>query len=362
MKKTNEYVQLGIEFEKFCKEMLISLGYNINSEVEACDYYQDRMITPPDKILYPDIKICSNDKSVYIEIKIYRTITPDYSMLVQAVEQIKQFSLEKSKTQFVLLIANPIKSEIITDIKSTYGVDIIDKSIIENSIYDNQKLLNSFYYFTSCIPQTVNPSQYQSNSTIFDIIKIVTPKSKKNINQYKQQYQTFEQNLKNIKPGKKDASKYEKLITDILKYLFEKDLSVWASQLMTDDGLYKYDLVCRINPGNTFWDSLISDFHSRYVVFEFKNYNEQIKQTQIYTTEKYLYKTALRNICFLIARNGADKNAIKASKGVLRETGKLLIILSEKDLLNMVALKDKGDSPSDYLYELLDKYLLKIEK
>ena len=126
--------------------------------------------------------------------------------------------------------------------------------------------------------------------------------------------------------------------------------------------MYKYDLVCRITPGNTFWDSLITDFHSRYVVFEFKNYNEQIKQTQIYTTEKYLYKTALRSVCFLIARNGADENAQKASKGILRETGKLLIILTEEDLLNMIKLKDNGDSPSDYLYELLDKYLLKIEK
>ena len=261
------------------------------------------------------------------------------------------------------MIANPIKDKLKEKLRNTFGIDTIDKTIIENSIQDDPKLLNSFYYFTSCLPKIVNLSQLsQSTKTISDIIKIPVPKIKKNKKIYKQQYQTFKQKLSNVKPGKNAASKYEKLLTDILKYLFEKDLAVWASQLITDDGLYKYDLVCRINPGNTFWDSLISDFHSRYVVFEFKNYNEQIKQTQVYTTEKYLYKTALRSVCFLIARNGADKNAIKASKGVLRETGKLLIILSEENLLNMVTLKDNGDSPSDYLYELLDKYLLKIEK
>lgn len=361
MKKMQGYVQLGKEFEKFCKEMLTTLGYAIISKDTTCDYHQEVIINDTGNNVYPDLTIRANDKPVYIDIKIFRTTHPDYSMLVQTAERLLYKSLH-TNDQLVILIANPIKDVLKEEIKNTFDVDIIDKTIIENSIQDNPKLLNSFYYFTSCIPQTANPSQYQSNSTIYDIIKIVAPKNKKNINKYKQHYQTFLQNLRNIQPGKSDASKYEKLVTDILKYLFEKDLSVWAIQLMTDDGLYKYDLVCRINPGNTFWDSLISDFHSRYVVFEFKNYNEQIKQTQIYTTEKYLYKTALRSVCFLIARNGADKNAIKASKGVLRETGKLLIILSEKDLLNMVALKDKGDSPSDYLYELLDKYLLKIEK
>ena len=64
----------------------------------------------------------------------------------------------------------------------------------------------------------------------------------------------------------------------------------------------------------------------------------------------------------MIARNGAEKNAIKASKGVFRETGKLLLVLSEEDLLEMIKYKDNGTPPSDYLYELLDNYLLKIEK
>lgn len=347
----NEYENLGIKFENFCREMFKELGYNLDN---------NNTFRSGKSNYRPDIIISNNDISVIIDVKIYRTIRPDYSMLIRTAGQLKSCILNKTNTQLVILIANSVNEDIKNQIKASFGIIIIDKTIIENSIQEYPSLLNSFYYFTSCIPQPLNPSQ--STEKINQIIKIPPQNSTINKIIYNQQYQTFEKQLKNIKPGRKDASKYEQIITDILKYLFEKDLAIWATQLMTDDGLYKYDLVCRINPGNTFWDSLISDFHSRYVVFEYKNYNEPIKQTQIYTTEKYLYKTALRSVCFMIARNGAEKNAIKASKGVLRETGKLLLVLSEEDLLEMIKYKDNGTPPTDYLYELLDNYLLKIEK
>lgn len=270
-----EYENLGIKFEKFCKEMLESLGYNLyNNNIDNSGESNHR----------PDIIISADNISVKIEVKIYRTVRPDYSMLIKAAEQLKICSLNEPNTQLVILIANSVNDKIKNEIKNTYGIEIIDKTIIENSIQEYDSLLNTFYYFTSCIPQPLKLSQ--STEKIQTIIKVTPQKSPITKITYNQQYQTFEKKLKSIKPGRKDASKYEQIMTDILKYLFEKDLAIWATQLMTDDGLYKYDLVCRINPGNSFWDSLISDFHSRYVVFEYKNYNEPIKQTQIYTTEK----------------------------------------------------------------------------
>ncbi|SPF53203.1 conserved hypothetical protein [Candidatus Desulfosporosinus infrequens] len=114
--------------------------------------------------------------------------------------------------------------------------------------------------------------------------------------------------------------------------------------------------------GNEFWEFLINEFKSRYVVFEFKNYSEKIKQTQIYTTEKYLFQTALRNVGFIISRMGASTNAIKSAKGVLRETGKLIVNLTDYDLKEMLNMKDSGSEPSDYLFSIVDKFLLELEK
>ncbi|MGY3404184.1 hypothetical protein ACVWZV_000297 [Bradyrhizobium sp. GM5.1] len=51
-----------------------------------------------------------------------------------------------------------------------------------------------------------------------------------------------------------------------------------------------FDLVARVNSEHDFWRAIVNHFQSRYVVFEFKNYRKRIKQGQILTTEKYLYR------------------------------------------------------------------------
>jgi hypothetical protein len=171
--------------------------------------------------------------------------------------------------------------------------------------------------------------------------------------------------LNDLIPGKIDAIKFENKCIDILKYLFDnkRDLTLWSPQPTSDDGLHRFDLLCRIiSSPNTFWNELASDFHTRYVLFEFKNYTDEIKQGQIYSTEKYLFLTALRSVGFIIARNGADANAIKAAKGALKEAGKLIIILTAKDLCDMLKLRDNGDEPSLILRRKIDEILTTLTR
>jgi hypothetical protein len=66
---------------------------------------------------------------------------------------------------------------------------------------------------------------------------------------------------------------------------------------------------------SAFWATLAADFHTRYVVFEFKNYSGPITQDQVYATEKYLKKSALRSVAIVVAKNGAAESAIQAMRG-----------------------------------------------
>ena len=101
---------------------------------------------------------------------------------------------------------------------------------------------------------------------------------------------------------------------------------------------------------------------SRYVVFEFKNYFSYVKQGQVLTTEKYLWKKALRSVAFLISRKGPDKNAFLMTQGAMREHGKLIVNLTDEDLCKMLEMKDSGDDPSDYLFDLADDFLLRLPR
>ena len=57
-----------------------------------------------------------------------------------------------------------------------------------------------------------------------------------------------------------------------------------------------------------------------------------------------------------------DENAQKASRGSLRELGKLIIGLSDEDVNKLIDMKDNDENPSDYLQVLLDNMLIDLEK
>jgi hypothetical protein len=113
---------------------------------------------------------------------------------------------------------------------------------------------------------------------------------------------------------------------------------------------------------NSYAGPIATQFRSRYIIFEFKNYSKKIKQGQIYTTEKYLFGPALRSTAIIISREGADKNALAAARGALREQGKLLINLNLDDICDMLHRRDKGDDHNSILVDRVDEMLTKLER
>lgn len=170
--------------------------------------------------------------------------------------------------------------------------------------------------------------------------------------------------LQKCKPGKENQSdkEYERICTDIIKFLFETEFYKVSEQHKTEDEMFRMDLLCSLKGTTEFWRFLISFYHTRFVVFEYKNYREPISQNLIYITEKYLFPVALRNVAFIISRKGFDLNSQKAALGCLRESGKLIISIDEEDLIKMVSLKEKGEEPSDYLLDKVEDLLMLVSK
>lgn len=70
----------------------------------------------------------------------------------------------------------------------------------------------------------------------------------------------------------------------------------------------------------------------------------------------------MRNVAFIFSRKGFDKNALTASYGVLKEHGKLIVDVQDRDLIEMLRMKENGEEPSDYLLDLIEAYLMAIDK
>ena len=170
--------------------------------------------------------------------------------------------------------------------------------------------------------------------------------------------------LQTVGAGHEHFSAYERVCLQILKVLFSDELGAWKEQESSDDGLHRMDVVTKVkmNQESEFFATVSSYFKTKYIVFEFKNYNEKITQREVFTTEKYLYTAALRGVAVIVSREGATENALKAIKGILRESGKLILSIDNNDLITMIEKKQNGTNPSDLLADRLDDLLIELGK
>ena len=70
----------------------------------------------------------------------------------------------------------------------------------------------------------------------------------------------------------------------------------------------------------------------------------------------------MRKVAIIVSRKGADANAKKAIRGSLRESGKLIICLSDENINKLIDMKNNKEAPGDYLEVLIDDMLMDLEK
>lgn len=309
-----------------------------------------------------DIEIIHNSDKYGVETKIYRSRRIPISTIKNSLIQL-QYNIQNNKYKGGVLVSTAnIEPQIREELKKEFMIEIFDRGILISLASRNENLRNELELILLELSQSGQEDIYNGVFSAPDKYKMEFIDLKKtNLSQVHKGKVLCEE-LTALSAGKKTAKEYEIQCEKILKYIFENDFSNWQNQTSTADTLHIFDLIAKISSTNDFWKLLARDFHSRFVVFEFKNYKKKIKQGQVYSTEKYLYKTALRNIAIILTRDGAEKNAITAMEGSLRESGKLIISLDQKDICMMLTMKDNGDDPNTYLTEKIDSILMKLSR
>jgi hypothetical protein len=155
---------------------------------------------------------------------------------------------------------------------------------------------------------------------------------------------------------------YEGLCLSVFAHLFDPILYGFERQAQTSDGGNRYDFICRIQPGSSFWDGIRSDFRTKAILFECKNYTQPITADQVYSTERYLFAGALRTVCFLISRLPPSDSALRAAQGAMRESGKLVLLLSNRDMIEMLALKSQPGAAENYLDKKIWDFIISLPR
>lgn len=346
---------LEYDFSDFIQHLLHLLSFTVEAEPQFIHQFNAK----------PDFLITRESLNAICEIKFYRSRLANTDLVLQSV---RILAYQSNQTGFpALLILPNIVPDSIKMKARELGVIIWDRSNITNFLLavNRDDLLVRFGQFLSEAQQGIDtslPYEGVDEDTNQDPLSYFEDLAPGLVTAPESPGEKLFKKLTAIETGRAGWTTFEEKCIEILKHLFREDLSIWDKQKNTDDGLARFDLVCRIGSTDDFWRTLVQSFHSRYILFEFKNYSEPLPSHQIYTTERYLYPKALRGTAIIVARNGVSPNASVAAKGALRENGKLILTLDETELKTMLEKKDRGDSPNDYLSYKLDNHLLSLSR
>lgn len=293
-----------------------------------------------------------------IEVKYYRTVRAQPTLIEAAAIRLVNNGITAQALKGMLVVSCILPPELRETLEKKFSVTFVDRIDLRNWAAVSSELaeeLDSLLEADPSAPLTTRTMRADPRQGSKPLKQVSAPPEDNRGTELCRE-------LKAIKRGKEAWAQYELVCANILKYLFLNDLHGWHSQKRTDDGLSRFDFVCRVRPTTEFWKFVIDHLDSRYVLFEFKNYSGKIKQGQILTTEKYLLERGLRRMAIIFTRAGADSHAIAMTQGAMREHGKLMLIVNDDKLCEMLLMKECGEDPTDGLFELADNFLLSLPR
>lgn len=346
-------------------ENLLEAGRNFEITVEKLLKHNDFIISDT-KPSNADFLIQKENTTWIVEAKYYKTQRPQLKLLSNAANQIRA-AMAKNQTARGMLIASCIiTSEQREYLRRRYAITILDRQQLFHLASASPELTEELYANLEIDPTDLSATIEDFYSSEYEEENIESnppPDVEPQASELLDTKGTFlSKKLRAISPGRAEWSNFETICEKILKYLFEDHLAGWNAQLRTDDELNRFDYVCRIKPSTDFWNFLIQHLQSRYIIFEFKNYEEPIRQGQVLTTEKYLLEKGLRRVAIMLTRKGAHASAKKMAQGAMRESGKLIIILDDEQICQMLQMKENGSDPTDLLFEITDNFLLSLPR
>lgn len=155
--------------------------------------------------------------------------------------------------------------------------------------------------------------------------------------------------LNSLKAGKRYWKQYEDLCIEILNFAFIPALRPPKIQSRSEDGLDRRDAIYPIGHSDFFWNYLRSECRTRFVVAEFKNYVDSIGQQEVESIQQYLYTKAMRSFGILCSRRPPSESALIARRRAWLEFDKLIVLLSDFELSEILLIKSKGGDTTDVL-------------
>lgn len=150
-------------------------------------------------------------------------------------------------------------------------------------------------------------------------------------------------------PGKKEWSKYQQITSEILEYLFCPPLETPKYELSDLESRNRRDMIYENSATNGFWRMIRETYTAHYIVVDSKNYKNFLTKRPIIDVAHYLKPYGCGMFGMIVSRKGGEASALHAVKEQWIGNNKLILMLSDNDLIEMLQIKEANGNPESVL-------------
>ncbi|WP_329405694.1 restriction endonuclease [Nocardia vinacea] len=304
--------------------------------------------SPPDQSRGPDTGVDfvvrnANEQDIYVQAKHSRR-PPTSSQIRQVAETSRRLSAQLPDAEFFLVSSSDLRPQD-RDGLAQAGVTVWDRMYLDRLLESNPDVAQRIEDATEARDLTglFEEARRTSVPTFADRVAA---------------------DLATIPPGYQGWKLFEKEAARILTEIFLPDLDPPDTQVRTDDGLDIMDAIYPIPYAHSLWSALRSEFKTRFVVAEFKNHADPIGQREVESICQCMLPKAFRMFGLLVSRSDPGNSAVAARRRAWMDPdfghGKMIVFLSDEDLIQMAQRKDDGRDPYQVIDDKLSAFLLTL--
>lgn len=259
------------------------------------------------------------------------------TIVMQFAGDIERYRQQKPNAEGLLIVPWSLSSSEIEAVAQCRNIGIWDSQVLSSKLAKHKDLETLFQATIDAKGSFLSKVQSFLGNT-----SSLTPK--------------LSASLRSLPCGHDDWREYERLCTEILTYVFAPELAAPDIQSRSDDGLDIIDAIFPIRSNQAPWSLVRSEYKTRFVVAEFKNYCDPIGQAQVESIAQYLWRPAQRFFGMLVSRKNPSHNAIAQRRRKWIEEEKCIIFLTDENLLEMLQLRESQAQPFDVVDAQLEDF------
>ena len=168
--------------------------------------------------------------------------------------------------------------------------------------------------------------------------------------------------MKEIRPGKDQASAYHRTAAEAIEYIFDSSLKFISNEQSLNDGAKRVDSFFENRAGSGFFADLSGKhgIHCPYVFLECKNYSEDLANPDFDQLAGRFSKTTTA-VGLLTCRTIKDRTGMLSyCRNLMKDRRDCMFVLQDSDLDPLLTLRshDDHDGVSDFMAARLREILL----